>query len=172
MRAKGFTIVELLIVIVVIAILAAISVVAYSGIQGRALDSRRLSDIKKIQQGIELYRIQNGAFPPVADVNDWEMSHIVGNNFLRPLVTSGIMSTVPLDPVNDSTSYYRYYRYNASSTNHCDPAKGQYYVLQVRKSSNAVKIGDGGPGFSCTDGTGTRNWALEGVWTTGGFING
>lgn len=48
---SGFTIVELLIVIVVIAILAAISVVAYNGIQTRARDAARdtaLSTLKKI----------------------------------------------------------------------------------------------------------------------------
>lgn len=172
MKTKGFTIVELLIVIVVIAILAAITVVAYNGVQGRALDSRRLSDIKKIQQGIELYRIQNGVFPPVANTADWETSHVAGSNFLNPLVTSGTMSAVPLDPVNDSTSYYRYYRYDPSTTHHCDPAKGRYYVLQVRKTSNTPKIGDGGSGFRCEDGTGFRDWSSEGVWTTGGFMNG
>ena len=36
---QGFTIVELLIVIVVIAILAAITIVAYTGIQNRAYDT-------------------------------------------------------------------------------------------------------------------------------------
>lgn len=40
-RQKGFTIVELLIVIVVIALLATISIVAYNGVQGRARDSKR-----------------------------------------------------------------------------------------------------------------------------------
>jgi prepilin-type N-terminal cleavage/methylation domain-containing protein len=42
----GFTIVELLIVIVVIAILAAISIVAYTGIQNRANDAALQSDAK------------------------------------------------------------------------------------------------------------------------------
>lgn len=174
MKVKGFTIVELLIVIVVVAILAAISIVAYNGVQGRALDSRRLSDIKKIHQGVELYRVQNGTFPPVTsgntDSTGWEVSYTASNSFIPPLVTSGIMSTIPFDPVNDSSSYYRYFRYTAG-TNFCDSTKGQFYVLQVRKTSNTVKIGDGGPGFTCTNGSGTRNWALEGVWTVGGFIN-
>lgn len=44
-KAYGFTIVELLIVIVVIAVLAAISVVAYAGIQNRARDSAIMSGL-------------------------------------------------------------------------------------------------------------------------------
>ena len=45
MQPKGFTIVELLIVIVVIAILAAITIVAFTGIQQRARDSAAKSDL-------------------------------------------------------------------------------------------------------------------------------
>ena len=49
-RQTGFTIVELLIVIVVIAILATISVVAYTGVQVRARDSMRTDNIAKIKK--------------------------------------------------------------------------------------------------------------------------
>jgi type II secretion system protein G len=62
-RQKGFTIVELLIVIVVIAILATISIVAYSGIQQRARDTIRLSDIKTLSKAIELFYADNGNYP-------------------------------------------------------------------------------------------------------------
>ena len=54
-KQPGFTIVELLIVIVVIAILAAISLVAYTGVQQRARDSQRLSDIKQISKALQLW---------------------------------------------------------------------------------------------------------------------
>lgn len=57
---SGFTIVELLIVIVVIAILASISVVAYNGIQARGRDSQRRSDVAAISKVLQLYKINTG----------------------------------------------------------------------------------------------------------------
>jgi prepilin-type N-terminal cleavage/methylation domain-containing protein len=62
-RQRGFTIVELLIVIVVIAILAAITVVAYNGIQSRAFNSRVQSDVKNVQKIVEAYNAINGSYP-------------------------------------------------------------------------------------------------------------
>ena len=59
-RNQGFTIVELLIVIVVIAILAAITIVAYNGIQQRARDNVRKSDVATIVKAPHLYQIDNG----------------------------------------------------------------------------------------------------------------
>ena len=59
----GFTIVELLIVIVVIGILAAITIVAYNGIQGRARNSRRLSVIESVVKAVNLYYVDNGVYP-------------------------------------------------------------------------------------------------------------
>ena len=53
----GFTIVELLIVIVVIAILAAISIVAYNGIQNRAKVTKANSDLVTLRKAIEVARL-------------------------------------------------------------------------------------------------------------------
>lgn len=61
--SRGFTIVELLIVIVVIAILAAIVVVAYNGIQERARNSIRIGDINSARRIVEAYNAQNGEYP-------------------------------------------------------------------------------------------------------------
>lgn len=60
---RAFTIVELLIVIVVIAILAAITIVAYNGIQQRARDSDRKNGLATIQKALEMYHIDNGGYP-------------------------------------------------------------------------------------------------------------
>ena len=61
-RTKGFTIVELLIVIVVIAVLAAITIVAYNGIQQRARDSQRKSDLSQIAKALHIYNVNNGNY--------------------------------------------------------------------------------------------------------------
>lgn len=60
---SGFTIVEILITIVVIGILASISIVAFNGVQGRAIDARRVSAIDAVEKAMHVYKAQNGTFP-------------------------------------------------------------------------------------------------------------
>lgn len=60
---QGFTIVELLIVIVVIAILFAISVVAYNGAQDRAKATQAISGMEQYVRGLHLYASENSALP-------------------------------------------------------------------------------------------------------------
>lgn len=67
---RGFTIVELLIVIVVIGILAALVIVTYNGIQQKARDTERKTDIKALQGHLEAYWADNAKYPTLADAND------------------------------------------------------------------------------------------------------
>ena len=60
---QGFTIVELLIVIVVIAILAAIGIVAYSGIQNRASDAAVQSDVRSLVMKVLEHHAIHGEYP-------------------------------------------------------------------------------------------------------------
>ena len=62
-RHTGFTIVELLIIIVIIGILAAISIVAYSGIQNKANDATVQQDLVNIAKKLELYRASHDQYP-------------------------------------------------------------------------------------------------------------
>lgn len=69
----GFTIVELLIVIVVIAILAMISIVAYSGIQNRAYDSAVQSDLRSVYNAAAVEAVESDTpfeFPPESNYSD------------------------------------------------------------------------------------------------------
>lgn len=62
-RNPGFTIVELLIVIVVISILAAITVVGYNGIQTRAENTKTISAVAAYARALQSYAAINGGYP-------------------------------------------------------------------------------------------------------------
>ena len=66
MRPNGFTIVEMLIVIVVIAILAAITMVTYNGIQQRALITTTQSEMQSVAKSAEIFRVQYERGPMTA----------------------------------------------------------------------------------------------------------
>lgn len=69
-RSYGFTIVELLIVIVVIAVLAAVSIVAYNGIQSRSNDAKVLAEFDSARKALNLYYAQNGEYPKTTSLTD------------------------------------------------------------------------------------------------------
>lgn len=125
-RAKrgGFTIVELLVVIVVIAILAAITIVAYNGIQQRARDSRRAQDMAIIKKALSLYGVDNGGVPATFTYagngpGSWNLSSMPS---WLSFLNSSISGKAPVDPTNTGTAdpgtyelTYFYFCYSAGS---------------------------------------------------------
>lgn len=79
-KDKGFTIVELLIVIVVIGILATLVIVTFTGIQQRARNTVRQTEINAIQSHVEAFYAQNGYYPTLAHMNDatWRATNVKG----------------------------------------------------------------------------------------------
>lgn len=67
---KGFTIVELLIVIVVIGILALLVITTYAGIQAKARNSKRQTDLASLQTHLEAFYNDNGYYPSLTDMNN------------------------------------------------------------------------------------------------------
>jgi len=68
---RGFTIVELLIVIVVIAILAAIVIVAYNGVTNKANQAAAKGNAEAVQKVVEAYNADKGSYPAnVAAITD------------------------------------------------------------------------------------------------------
>jgi type IV pilus assembly protein PilA len=70
-RDSGFTIVELLIVVIVIGILAAITIVAYSNISNRAKQSTAKANAESVQKVVEAYAADDttAGYPTPAQLN-------------------------------------------------------------------------------------------------------
>jgi len=64
MRRAGFTLVELLVVIVIIGLLATVVVINVLPAQDRAQAEKARADIATLEQAVESYRLDNMAFPP------------------------------------------------------------------------------------------------------------
>jgi prepilin-type N-terminal cleavage/methylation domain-containing protein len=115
--AKGFTLLELMVVIAAIAILATISVFSYGRAQASARDSVRKSDLRNYRVALEKYVSVNGIFPiggsgvdPFRDFSGPTPTGIFKDDSI--LLTGGFMTAILRDPINKDTDlggiYYRY----------------------------------------------------------------
>ncbi|MFA5003674.1 MAG: type II secretion system protein [Candidatus Saccharimonadales bacterium] len=79
-KSKGFTIVELLIVIVVIGILATLVIVTFAGIQQKARDTKRKTDVNALDSHIEAFYASTGNYPTYAQLTDatWRSTNMKG----------------------------------------------------------------------------------------------
>jgi prepilin-type N-terminal cleavage/methylation domain-containing protein len=64
---EGFTLIELMIVVVIIGILAAVAIPIFMNQQRQAMEASATSDIRSIQRSMNIYQVQNSALP---DLND------------------------------------------------------------------------------------------------------
>jgi len=108
--SPGFTIVELLIVIVVIAILAAISIVAYNGIQSRARDAERMTEMQTIEKALALYFIDNGGYPNCSGGTYVPTTTAGGctTTGLAAALVPKYLNAIPTDPKNTGSDVYQY----------------------------------------------------------------
>lgn len=96
----GFTLIELIVVVSIIAILAATTTFSYRASLVTSRDARRKSDLEQIRAAIELYRSNNNTYPGslAADMcNTGALTDGTSNTY---------MSTVPKDPKCTAQNYY------------------------------------------------------------------
>lgn len=92
-KERGFTIVELLIVIVVIGILAAIVIVAYNGIQNRAKTQSAQTSASAVQKKIESYNAATGNYPTATTYATYTTA--LDGQVESAITSSGIVLSTP-----------------------------------------------------------------------------
>jgi len=109
---RGFTVVELLIVIVVIAILATITIAIYNGIQNRAARAAAQSDVADALKQAELFYVANEAYPtsitscPSPPATALCLPASNGGTYVYKTSTNPILPDVEIASMNDRQFYY------------------------------------------------------------------
>ncbi|OGL32334.1 hypothetical protein A3F64_03230 [Candidatus Saccharibacteria bacterium RIFCSPHIGHO2_12_FULL_42_8] len=154
----GFTIVELLIVIVIIGVLSTLVIVTYNGIQQRARDSKRLSDVRTVARIIQSYYEINGSYPStgglgagfaLADANCTDSG--THTSQWVPGVVPSLINSLPQSSGPRSATYPRCYKYVSDGT---------YYVVSAwmavetgpQSTTSYRNLGFREPSWSTADG--------------------
>lgn len=157
---SGFTIIELIVVIAIIAVLAIIVLTNVNKYISKARDAARVADIAQIQKALEMYYIDNNAYP---SFTGWTCS----NNYLCGTQWSAFagalqptyIGNLPVDPINSTHGLismgngnylFQYEVYNTTST--FGSCKG-YVIMYELENGPATS-----PGFTDCHGQNSFNY--------------
>ena len=134
---KGFSLVELLVVITIIAILSVAAYTAIGGQTAKAKNSRRMQDLSTVQNALEIYYVEKGAYPDEVAVTG------TGNSYHKTFNTTQLdnkyLSKTPLDPWSTLTKPIPY-AYGVTDT------KKKYQLaatIEGETANTAYVIGSG-----------------------------
>lgn len=103
---KGFTLIEIMVVMVIIGILATIGIGSFRSSQIKSRDARRKADLRHISEALEAYYNDLGSYPAAASFNSLLYS---GAEFSHPTVPTTIyMVSLPIDPSSNTNTHYYY----------------------------------------------------------------
>ncbi len=130
---RGFTLIELLVVIAIIGILSAVILAALNIARLKAYDAQRLSDLRTVQNALELYANDHaGSYPTTGSVppnfNVWYsacntsstdgLTNKPPTTYIPNLVSGGYISTLPLDPQMNASADTCCYAYASNGTDY------------------------------------------------------
>ena len=152
--SKGFTIIEVLVVLVVLAILVLTSTVLYRGGQERARFTAYRSDITRINEAITLYNSENGRYP-LGDGSS-AAGCVTGTGGFIAGLQPGYISKMPDVPNYNAGANYYSYCWNGSGA--------EYKLLRMVQSGTVPSV------EQSTDVTRdpTLGWRGWGHWSPGG----
>ena len=136
---RGFTLVELLIVVAIIGLLVSMAMIRINQTKTKARDSRRVGDISNIATALALYHNDRNRYPVYEGAIDGSPTDVLS----AELKNAGLMSVVPLDPLNRDVGgcgtaggYHYYYVSNIDGSN---------YILWYCLETNSILGKTSGP---------------------------
>ncbi|MFA5136908.1 MAG: type II secretion system protein GspG [Patescibacteria group bacterium] len=101
-KEYGFSFVEILVVITIIGIIAAIGTVSYTQFLMQSRDAKRKGDLEQIRAALEMYKSKNNLYPLSNEI-------IFGGDLCDPVggcATGTYLKKIPNDPKTNSNTYY------------------------------------------------------------------
>ncbi|MEK7579456.1 MAG: type II secretion system protein [Patescibacteria group bacterium] len=146
---RGFTLIEILIVVAIMALLSSVILASLSTARRSARDAERVSELREMQTALELYYSDFEEYPDGDGLGTGGWDTPGDGTFITPLVQSGLLSNHILDPiVNDDAGNLRYYRFAAGAFG-CPSESGPFYVLGVADMETSNGTHPFSPGWSC-----------------------
>lgn len=113
MKYKGFTLLEVLVVVAIIGVLATLSVVYLGGARDKARDTKRKADLAQIGRFLSM-----SCYTPVAGYGDYDLAQIIEEMKSKYPQYSSFLGSTPKDPKTGSSTQTNY-RYQVEEGNRC-----------------------------------------------------
>ena len=158
-KKKGFTLIELMVVISIIGIMSSVILSALNDARAKARDAQRIQALKEIQKALTLYYDDNGNYPIYN--TDFGILSSVGTNWSSLGVDlSQYLTQIPRDPINNRSQlvFQDGYAYFYRSSDDGD----DYDLITWLETNNSLRCADNdwysnvglstffGPGYWCT----------------------
>lgn len=114
MIKKGFTLIELMVVIFIVALLASLVVVNVNNSRIKSRDAKRISDMGTVSSALAAYYADNHYYPTVGNNG---LSNPNYGTITAALNTGGYLTSVPQDPRDTGSNVYSYRKCPAGCTN-------------------------------------------------------
>lgn len=129
-QQQGFTVIELIVVLVVIGILVSLIVFSYSGVRSRDRDALRQADIETLQSHLEVFYAEHSRYPTLSQLNnnEWRtenMSDLSVESLKDPSWPNDGGCTIDNQPVLVESPTVDCYAYSSTSADGgpCDNTK-------------------------------------------------